>query len=165
MYLRVLVALIFFAAAAGFSPAPFPKSNRKPATDDLVLMQGTYKVLDYGRPNMNRGGFGLQRQQMKVRISGNQFAFLYHNGAEYVASTTYEMKLTPKAAPKLLDMTYSAGDYTVVMKGIYKIEGNKVTLAYVSTYTGRIRQLQEPERPTSFDNLPPAGLLMVLERE
>jgi len=167
-YFRALVAVAIVAgvsaSAIAFTPAPLPKNERKRTTDDLSLLQGTYKVLDYGRPNLN-GRAVMRRENMKVRITGDKFQFLYQNGNDFVPSTTYEMKITPKAAPKLLDMTYTSGDYTLTMKGIYKIEGSKVTLAYVTAYTGRIKQLQEPERPTSFEELPPVAILMVLERE
>ena len=165
-YLRVIVAIAVVAGATAFSPAPLPKTERRRATDDAVLLQGTYKVLDYGRPNVNvNGRLMLRRTNMKVRISGKQFQFLNQSGNDYVPSTTYEMKLSQRSSPKVLDMTYKGGDYTATMKGIYKIEGSKVTVAFVTSYTGVVKQIQEPERPTSFDNLPPSAMLMVLQRE
>jgi uncharacterized protein (TIGR03067 family) len=165
MYLRLIVAIAVVVAAAAFSPAPLPKTHRKPAVDDVVLLQGTYKVLEYGRPNLQaRGGFGgPRRTNMKIRISGDKFAFLYQQGNDWMPSTTYEMKLNSKASPKTMDMSYNAGDYTVTLKGIYKIEGNKVTLLYNYAYSGRINQ--DAERPTNFGSPPMTAMQMVLERE
>jgi len=53
------------------------------------------------------------------------------------------------------------------MKGIYKIEGKKVTIAYVSTFVGRGGgpAPNATERPASFDNLPPNTMQIVMERE
>jgi len=170
MYLRVIVAIAVVAGLTAFSPAPFPKHERKKAVEDIVLLQGTYKVIDYGRPNLNGARLAIERSEMKVQISGNKFSFMYSNGSSFVPSTTYEMKLMPKSAPKMVDMTYNvANDYTLTMKGIYKIEGKKVTFAYVSTLVGRGGGFgQAPnatERPTSFDNLPPNAMLLTMERE
>jgi len=172
MYLRVIVALAAVAGLTAFSPAPFPKHERKAAVDDIALLQGTYKVIDYGRPNLNGGGgarLAIRRSEMKVQISGNKWSFMYSNGNGFAPSTTYEMKLMPKASPKMLDMTYNvANDYTLTMKGIYKIEGKKVTMAYVSTYSGaRFGNMQQGavERPTSFENLTGNAMLITMERE
>jgi len=166
MKLRLTLALAIVVGATAFSaasPAPFPKPNRKPAVDDAILLQGTYKVVDYGRPNFNGRAALIRRTQMKIRIQDNKFSYLYQNGNDFVPSTTYEIKLNAKSSPKAIDMTYVTNDYTMTMKGIYKIEGNKVTLVYVSTYSGRITQ--DGERPSSFENLPPTAMLMTLERE
>ena len=168
MYLRVFAAIAVVAGLTAFSPAPFPKHQRKAAVDDSVLLQGTYKVIDYGRPNLNGARLAIRRAEMKVQIRGNQWSFLYSNGNGFSPSTTYEMKLMPKAAPKMIDMTYKvANDYTLTMKGIYKIEGKKVTLAYVNAYSGaRFGNMQaEAERPTSFGNLTGNAMLITMERE
>jgi uncharacterized protein (TIGR03067 family) len=170
MYLRVIAAVAIVAGQTAFSPAPFPKHERKATVDDSVLLQGTYKVIDYGRPNLNGGGarLAIRRSEMKVQISGNKWSFMYSNGNAFVPSTTYEMKLMPKTAPKMVDMTYNvANDYTLTMKGIYKIEGKKVTMAYVTAYSGaRFGNMQaEVERPTSFENLPNVAMLITMERE
>src|SRR5437016_5032376 len=132
MYLRLIVAVAAVAGLTAFSPAPFPKAERKRSVDDAVLLQGTYKVNDYGRPNMN-ARLAIRRSPMKIRIRGNQFSFMYQSGNDYVPSTTYTIKLHQASMPRQIDMTYDSGDYTVTMKGIYKIEGKKVTIAYVST--------------------------------
>jgi uncharacterized protein (TIGR03067 family) len=170
MYLRVIVAIAVVAGLTAFSPAPFPKNERKKTPDDIVLLQGTYKVIDYGRPNLNGGGarLAIRRSEMKVQISGNKWSFMYSNGNGFAPSTTYEMKLMPKTAPKMVDMTYNvANDYTLTMKGIYKIEGKKVTMAYVTSYSGaRFGGVQgEVERPTSFENLSGNAMLITMERE
>src|SRR5262245_13031939 len=149
MYLRVIVAVAVVAGLTAFSPAPFPKAERKRSVDDAVLLQGTYSVIDYGRPNLAR--LGARRSPMKIRIQGKQFSFMYQNGNDWVASTTYELTLHPSSMPKQVDMTYTSGDYTITMKGIYKIEGKKVTFAYVSTFVGRggggFGAPNAPERP------------------
>src|SRR4051794_9672990 len=96
-HLRAIVAIAVVAGAVASvtaSPAPLPRNERRRTADDAVLLQGTYKVLDYGRPNLN-GRLAVRRNNMKVRISGTQFQFLYQNGNSYLPSTTYEMKLMP----------------------------------------------------------------------
>lgn len=163
MYSRLIVAVAAVVAAAAFSPAPLPKPHRKPVVEDAVLLQGTYKVVEYGRPNLRGRGVALSRSNMKIRISGDKFAFLYQQGNDYVPSTTYEMRLNSKTSPKEADLSYNTGDYTVTMKGIYKIEGNRVTLLYNYSYSGRINQTAE--RPTNFASPPMTAMQMVLERE
>jgi len=167
MYLRLVVAVAAVAGLTAFSPAPFPKAERKRSVDDAVRLQGTYKVIDYGRPNLAR--MAIRRSPMKVRIQGDQFSFMYQSGNDYVPSTTYAIKLHQSSMPRQLDMTYNSGDYTITMKGIYKIEGKKVTIAYVSTFVGRGGGFggapNAPERPTSFDDLPPNAMLLTMERE
>jgi len=184
MFLRSFIALAVLTGLAAFSaasPAPFPRTDRKKAVEDVVRLQGTYKVTNYGQAavfggggGFGRGGgggvvFALQRPDMKVRIQNDKFAFLHNNGADFQPTTTYEMKLVPNTSPKQVDMTYNTGNYTVTMKGIYKIEGNnKVSIAYVSTITGaRFNVVARPqvERPASFENLPPSAMLLTLERE
>jgi len=106
MYFRVIVAVAVVAGLTAFSPAPFPKADRKRSADDAVLLQGTYVVSDYGRPNM--GGRAIRRSPMKIRIQGKQFAFMYQNGNDYVPSTTYEMKLHQTSMPKTVDIRTAA---------------------------------------------------------
>lgn len=165
-YLRIIVAIAAVVAATAFSPAPLPKSHRKASVDDAILLQGTYKIVENGRPNVNNARVALIARRAtttKIRISGDKFSYLYPNGNDFVASTTYEMKLDKTTSPRAFDMTYTTNAYTMTMKGIYKIEGNKVTLLYVTTYSGQIQQ--DGERPTSFENPTINAMQMVLERE
>jgi uncharacterized protein (TIGR03067 family) len=172
-----LVALSLTALAPA-APAPLVKPERRKVADDMSVLQGTWKLVEQGRPGMNaRLGGGravlIRRDtNVKIRISGNKFTYLYNNGLNnFSESTSYEMKVEQRTAPKSIDMTYSSPDnsYTMTMKGIYKVEGNKVTILYVQVYSGNIKVRlgngASEDRPASFDNPPVNAMQLVLERE
>jgi uncharacterized protein (TIGR03067 family) len=167
--MKVFYVLAALAAVGltGFSPAPFPRTERKREVDDMTALQGTYRVVEYGRPNMGGGAALIRRTEMKVQISGNKWTFQFNDGNAWVSSTSYEMKLQPRTFPRSLDMTYNANDYVLTMKGIYRIEGRKLTVAYATSYSGaRFGAMpMDGERPTNFENLSGNAMLMKLERE
>jgi len=162
--------LFGLAALVVAAPAPSEKKDRKRGPEDIALMVGTWKMVEQGRPGMNLQLAAIRRRgdlQTKIRIEGDKFQYLYFNGQDYQPSTTYDLKLQPRSSPKAIDLTYTSGDYTVTLKGIYKIESNKLTLLYVQNYESKLKNVRnaEQERPTSFDNAPPNAYQMVLERE
>jgi len=174
MNMRVIAAcgvLLGLAAMVVAAPAPTERKDRRRGPEDIALMHGTWKLVEQGRPGMNanvarlairRGDF-----QTKIRIEGDKFQYLYFNGQDYTPSTTYDLKLQPRSAPKAIDLSYTSGDYTVTLKGIYKLDGNKLTLLYVQNYVSKLKNVRgtEQERPTSFDNPSGTAMQMVLERE
>ena len=169
MYFRLFVAAAVVAGLTAFSPAPFPRVDRKKAIDDNLLIQGTYKLVEQGRPNLGGGRIAfIRRVPMKVQIQNGKFVYLQDVGNDFRPTTTYDMKLNTSGAPRQIDMSYNTGDYTVTMKGIYKIEGNKLTILYVNTITGaRINMpaMEGMERPTSFDTPSPNAMILTLEKE
>lgn len=168
MSFRLFVAAAVVAGLTAFSPAPFPRADRKKAVDDNFALQGDYKVAEQGRPNLGGRIAIIRRVPMKVRIQNGKFAYLYHNGNDYQPSTTYDLKLNQSGSPRQIDMSYSTGDYTVTMKGIYKLEGTKLTILYVNSITGaRINApvMEGQERPTSFESPSPNAMILTLEKE
>jgi uncharacterized protein (TIGR03067 family) len=157
------------------APAPLVKKDRNRAPDDLALMQGTWKMVEQGRPGMNNGQLAarvaiLKRgdSQTKIKIEDGKFTYLYFNGQGFTPSTSYDLTIQPRSAPKTIDMKHNSGDYTITLKGIYKIDGNKLTILYVNTYESKMRAVPQQlnvERPTSFDSPSANAMQMVLEKE
>jgi uncharacterized protein (TIGR03067 family) len=158
--LRLFAAVIALCLTA-FAPAPFERPARQRADDGLARLQGSWKVTEFGRPDVREGALPW----LKVRVKGARWTFLYQRGDAYVPSTTYVLKLAPRAAPQTIDLVHDDGQGLVTLKGIYKVEGNTVTIVYV--VISRVRnQLPRPEeRPASFDNLPDHVERIIMRRE
>jgi uncharacterized protein (TIGR03067 family) len=65
--------------------------------------------------------------------------------------------LDPSSEPKAIDMTEQHGERKVVTKGIYKLDGDTLTLRR-ATATGDV------DRPHEFSTTPQEGLLVVFKR-
>jgi uncharacterized protein (TIGR03067 family) len=140
-FLIVLCAV----AAAGFAPAPFPKTQRAPAArDDRETMQGMWKMTEQaysGTPSPASG---------QVRVKGDTWTFI-NNGRD---GPSYTLTLNQTVSPRALE--WKSGQSVFVAS--YRIEGRKLSVIYTS---GSINELHK--RPTDFNGK--FGHKMVYERE
>ena len=113
MSLFTAIALMSFAAA------PAPKAD--PAKADLAALQGEWKVVEFIRGGRTDGAKELEEENVVVK--GDLFTFT-HTKVEMVTFI-----LDPKANPAHIDLTkIGPPKQGAVMLGIYKLEGDKLTI-------------------------------------
>jgi uncharacterized protein (TIGR03067 family) len=142
MRLRLLLPAVLLAGF-GFAPAPFEKPERPGKYHpDLAKMQGDWVVLE-----RRHGGGSDLPPSMRVRIVGRCFRVVIDDEVQSV----WTIRLSPSAAPCQIDRKEI--DTHTVMRGIYRFDGDRLTLCYV----------QYGERPAEFD-AGTSNWLMVLAR-
>jgi clostripain len=92
-------------------------------------------------------------KQFKLTIRGNQWIVRSSQGEQ--APTT--LKIDPSRHPKSIDLTIRDGHKEMVLPGIYKLEGDTLTVCR-ATATGDV------ERPQEFKTTAEEGLLIVWKR-
>jgi uncharacterized protein (TIGR03067 family) len=139
------VALTFVSLALLYANADEQNKDAKKSPDQ-EQMQGKWKVVRYestGRP-------GQAEYKEPDTISGDKWLRPMRTTDEY------QLKLDPTKEPKWVDLSAKRlGEKT--LKGIYKIDGNKLTICYA----------YDPElpRPAEFKTTTDKrGYLYVLER-
>jgi uncharacterized protein (TIGR03067 family) len=149
MRTRLCVALVAMIALPAFAPIPFPKPNKKKAS-----LQGTWNMEQQGR-TIDKGG-AVRSFRMKVHIEGELWTFLRvdDQGGSRPA-VKYTIVLDAKKDPKWLDLKRTP-DAEPTIKGIYKIEGDTLTIWYVT---------RMGNRPTSFTDTTGRQVVMVLKRD
>ncbi len=141
MSLFTTIALISFVGA------PVPKTDPlKQAQQDF---QGEWKVVEFIRGGRADGAEELERENVVVK--GDLFTFT-HTKVEMVTFI-----LDPKASPARIDFTkIGPPKQGAEMLGIYKLEGNKLTI--IASFDG-------DERPKNFKSADgPRICTFVLER-
>src|SRR3954452_14202870 len=110
---RVLPLLVLMSLA--FAPAPFPRSERRTApVNDMIGVWGSLVITH------DRMTYGPQ-------------------GGPY----DWALKVNPRASPRTFDVTgIGQGNWGAEYRGIYKIEGDVLTLTY---------NVAAGPRPTSFE--------------
>src|SRR5947209_14134406 len=97
-----LLVLLAVIAAVGFAPAPFPRPGKKRPPDDLVHLQGTWKLIRYevqGKDWLPTSTTPWWKVQ-KDRIHTIQRA----NGAMGNVSATYTFRLDRTKDPRGFDL-------------------------------------------------------------
>ena len=114
------VLLLVVVLLIGFAPAPFPRPART-------------------KPKVGNDMVGYWGPNGQLMVTEDVMFYYPPGGNEYV------LKVNANASPKTYDITGKPGGNAAGREyvGIYKIEGDTLTLCYVGGKTGR---------PTSFQN-------------
>ena len=137
----LLIVLATFAAA--FAPAPVFKEPAKPSLPAIAkAMQGTWSVALNSKGKSNR--------LMRVRIQDKTWTNFSLSKGPARPAIAYEILLETNRTPVALDLKPNTTS-RVTMKGIVKIEENRLIFCYVSSDS-------EEERPKAFtDTQTPTG--------
>lgn len=116
------------------------------ATNDLEALQGTWKTVS----------FEMRGRKMPadyiLQIKGDQWTVIQPNGK----SNTCPFRITSSLTPRQIDMIPVTSTNEPMSKGIYKLEGDTLTIC--RTEGGRAR-------PQEFKTTSRAGILAVWQRE
>ena len=93
-------------------------------------------------------------KRMKLTVKGDQW-IVSRQGQD--REQKYTIKIDPSQNPKTLDLTNIAGNMEFPSLGIYRLEGDTITLCR-TTETGDI------DRPREFKTTPEDGILVVWKR-
>ena len=137
-FLRTIVILL--SSSALLSVAKGDNGRREAVQEDLILMQGKWKLEDfvyYREGNANRL---LKEQRSGLRVvAGNQYRLILQIGAQKV-DANYSFHLYPNQNPKAFDVTLPDGRE---IKGIYEISTDTLRRCYCQPGLAR---------PTKFQN-------------
>src|SRR5262249_27010315 len=87
----------------------------------------------------------------KLTVQGDRWTVTTPEGEE----TTRTFRIDPSQDPKTMDMTTRTGDKETVSRGIYKLDGDTLTLC---------RTTGDLDRPKEFKTTAEAGILVVWKR-
>ena len=142
MTLLAALALPWFAAA------PVPKAD--PVQEAKQAVQGEWKLAAYSREGQPEDAAEIAKATFFVR--GDRMEITFRGDKESVT-----FALDPNASPPAIDFTQNRkDDKPLTIKGIYKLEKDRLTVCYVQ---------EGSERPKEFASAPNSGSsLFVLER-
>ena len=137
-----LLLVVLVAASLGFAPAPVYRENSRDPESVLKRLQGEWAMPRYeqnGRTMISMG------EAYTVKIEKDVWTFYRsHNGGPLVKSSSYTLKLDPKANPAEIDFVSSP---TYRLLGVYELKGDTLRIAF-RTNTGanmdRVRSLATP---------------------
>jgi uncharacterized protein (TIGR03067 family) len=143
MFVRASVpcAVIFLIAA----DLPALQDAKK----ELEQLQGDWTMIS--QESKGQKVPGEIAKQFKLTIKGDQWTVTLPDGSE----NKMTIKIDPSMNPKTIDLMIKAGNTEVNSRGIYKLEGDTLTLC---------RTLGNVERPKEFKTTAEAGGLMVWKR-
>jgi uncharacterized protein (TIGR03067 family) len=154
--MRKSLLLLTATLSTGFAPAPFPK----PTSGDLREMQGTWMVVQE-RQHLTRhyraGARTPAVTQVIYTVRGKVVSIVGKRLTWRVGETTRTMEIVQldlRKTPKQIDFTDP--DTRKRFLGIYRLEGDKLTLCYAPAAAGRPSQLGGDRR---------SDLVMVLQRK
>jgi uncharacterized protein (TIGR03067 family) len=132
-----LLLLMALVLAAGFAPAPLPRTRRaEPAEgDELRKMQGLWVVVKYERDG--RDLLPRFREQLRIRFQGRRITC--ERGGE--VRSRWDVELAPRSSPRTLIKTRD--DRAVVTKAIYRFDGENLIIC---------QDNGDGVRPTRFDS-------------
>jgi uncharacterized protein (TIGR03067 family) len=143
-----LAALLLAVLAMGFAPAPFPRPDKGAA--DLKKIQGQWVQVAF-----RRGGDAKSVGNMTLEISGDRLKW-FRRGEPTVE---WAVKLNGKEKPGRLESKGVAGSVQgFVFRGVYRLEGNTLTICYM-------RSNEERERAKDFEDTRPDVWLEVFDRK
>jgi uncharacterized protein (TIGR03067 family) len=134
-------------ALASFVAAPEPKAE--PAQDVKQVFQGEWKIVEY-----TKSGSAEKKEELadaKIVVKGDRMA-IHFGGKDREATFTVD----PKADPPAIDLKPQKVGKEVIIKGIYKLEKDRITIC-----TG----VEGTDRPKEFKSVNDSRTeLVVLER-
>jgi RNA polymerase sigma-70 factor (ECF subfamily) len=123
--MRLLVPLLAVLLMA-FAPAPLPKANRGGPNADLKALQGSWETV-----SLNLTGAKVDRTPgIDVTVFAGRHVSCVVSGK---IATEWTLLLDPAATPKVLDLRNKRGQ---VLRGIYHLEGDTLTLCYRNELDG-----------------------------
>ena len=142
MFVRIVLpfAVVLLSAAAG--PA---QDTRK----ELEKLQGEWTMVSMETKGMKARDDVVK--QYKLTIKGDQWTVTTLKGVGGKAT----FKIDPSKNPKTIDLTFEFNKKGTPSRGIYKLEGDTLTLC---------RTAGDRERPKEFKTTEEAGILVVWKR-
>jgi uncharacterized protein (TIGR03067 family) len=152
LVLAVLVAC--FSLACNTDPNPVkkedvPAQNAKDAKQELDKLQGEWTLVSTEVRGKKRPD--TENAVSKLTISENQWVVTYRDFRSNARAT---IEIDPSKDPKTIDLTLRGEEEPA--RGIYKLEGDTLTVCYNATVGG--------ERPKEFKTTQETGVLDVLKR-
>jgi uncharacterized protein (TIGR03067 family) len=152
MRTRLVIAILAMIALPAYAPIPFPKPEKKEKEGSF---QGTWTVERRSLGGNGKVAVAALPYQMKARIEGEKWTYIRTINGESRALVPYIVVLDPKKHPKWIDLRRSATGAPYI-RGIYTIEGDTLTIVYVSGTRERPTNVAEPGR---------SEIMMVLKRD
>ena len=129
--MRRCVVLALAASSLSFAPSPFPRNERRaaPAVNELL----------------GEWAFPQSPNQLYLAVT--------HDKIDYGSpGNVYSLKVDPRARPQTYDITgISPGNQGAEFRGIYKVEGDQLTLNYNQGTNNRPRSFEPGGRGSSFE--------------
>lgn len=113
------------------------------------MLDGEWTLVFMEQRGARAGGEGAN--QYKLTVNGDQWTVTSFRGQEQKMTFTID----PSQNPKTIDLTMKSGDKVAHSRGIFKVEGDTLTVC---------RTGGETERPTEFKTTPESGVLVVWKR-
>ena len=138
--------LLLAASALAFAPAPVYKENARDPDAVLRRLQGTWAMPRYelaGRTLISPG------EAYTVKSEKDQWTFWRsRNGGPLIKSSTYTLKLDPKANPAEVDFVLSA---TYSLLGAYALDGDTLKVVFRVSDRMKMERARDLAAPGRID--------------
>jgi len=152
--MRTILLLLLPMVALGFAPAPVYRDPDRDPVLALKRLQGTWRM-----PRYDRGGLTMirAREAYTVHIEKDQWTFyISRNGGALTKSSTFRLKLDPKAVPPEIDLIQGK---TRTLLGVYDLKGDTLKIVY------RVTDDEKEERACDLTNPALGDEFLQLERK
>lgn len=134
------LALLLCAFTLAFAPAPFPKTRER-GGQQFASLEGKWTYVA-----QTIGGWQLPREsrnEIWVEIQGASYWRCGTGGVRQESRLTLDPKRQPKEFT--LTFTHPISGKVSVSKGIYRLDGDRLTLCYNATGNTRPAKFESPE--------------------